>query len=285
MNGRTSESGNALSLDHLSYSTLSSFTSCPRKVYLEKIKKAEPLPAWFFVVGSAVHRFIEYSISPYATRTVDSFFHEEVVKARLIEPATSLWLHGGSKEAPVVEGLALEQARACSEAALEFLEDMEIWEVEPDITGHLPGCSMPIKAFPDMIGEHKKHGPVIIDWKTGSSKPKDNLQLETYNCLMKHGEMVHTSSPTMSSVEFKGLFVMLKPGTSKARPVKLIETPESMGQKFAEIERRIKANAWPAIPQFNCRFCVMRPNCKLGGGVTERSAYYDRVEHDGGIPF
>lgn len=276
-----------ITIDHLSYSTLASFTACPRKVYLEKIRHAEPLPAWFFVVGSAVHRYIEYCIRNPGdvTRTVDSFFHEEVFRARLIEPDTSLWLHGGSKEAPLVEELALQQARACAEAALEFLDSMEIWEVEPDITGYLPGCPMPIKAFPDVIGEHKKHGPVIVDWKSGSSKPKDNLQLETYNCLMKYDKMLHVSSPTLSSADFKGLFVMLKPGTSKARPVKLVETPESMGQKFAEIERRIKANAWPAIPQFNCRFCTMRPNCKLGGGVTERSAYYDRVELDGGIPF
>lgn len=268
-----------ISLDHLSYSTLSSFNACPRKVYLEKIKKAEPVPAWFFVIGSAVHRFIEHSVGDSRWESIDFYFHDEVRKSRLVEPDTSLWLHGGTKDAPVVEELALEQARACSEAALEFLEDMEVWEVEPDITGYLPGCSMPIKAFPDLIGEHKKHGPVIIDWKTGSSKPKDNLQPETYNSLIEWNFGFDHDK------DFRGLYVMLKPGTSKPKPITFQETPESMGAKFAEIERRIKANAWPALPQYNCRFCTMKPNCKIGGGVTERSAYYDRVELDGGIPF
>ncbi|QIA28845.1 hypothetical protein [Streptomyces phage JXY1] len=52
------------------------------------------------------------------------------------------------------------------------------------------GCEVPVKAFIDIVGEHKKHGPVIVDWKSGKSKPKNNLQLETYAVLL------NTSTPS-----------------------------------------------------------------------------------------
>lgn len=264
-----------MTIDHLSYSTLSSFMSCPRKVYLEKVKKAEPVPAWFFVIGTAVHQYIERSLLGDESLEVDEYFHAEVTRLRSAEPDTSLWLHGGSREEPLVEALALRRAQECAQAAVDFLKDFEAWEVELDVSGFLPGCDLPIRAIIDLTGRHKKYGPVIVDWKTGSSKPKDNLQLETYNALLTQG----------SPHGYMGLWVMLKPGASKARPVEFKETPESLGTKYAEVARRIEANAWPAVPQFNCNFCTMKPNCKLMSGVTPRTKYYDQVVEDGGVPF
>lgn len=258
-------------------------------MYLSKIREAEPLPAWYFAVGTTVHRYIEGALKDYLDysdsleSTVEQLFYSEVERLMKIEPDTSLWLHGGSKDDPVVEDKALKLAQVCAERAMIFLDDVYVWEIEYDASGFLPGCEMEIKAFIDLIGEHKKHGPIIGDWKTGKSKPKNNDQLETYDSLL----MMTPDAPFMEhgSTRFTGLWIMLNPGAPQARPVTFKETPESLGAKYAELQRKIESGAFPATPSFGCNFCEMKLNCKLQSGATPRTLYYDRVEEDGGVPF
>lgn len=273
-----------MTVEHLSYSSLSSYLSCPRSYYLSRIKKAESIPAWYFAIGTAVHSYIELHLKGEllsSPRSVEDLFYAEVTKLMAIEPDTKLWLHGGSEGKPVIEERALKLAEDCTAAALDWLEDFEVWEVEPDITGFLPGCTLPIKAFPDCLGEHKKHGPAIVDWKTGKSKPKDALQLETYRALLEYGDFRRTDE----EINWLGLWVMLNPDAPKARPVKLVKTPVEMGAMYAELERKIIKGVYPASVQFNCKFCTMLPNCKTRTGSNDRTRYYDTPEKDGVIPF
>jgi len=271
-----------MTIDHLSFSSLNTYNGCPRRFYLGKVKKAEELPAWYFAGGSAVHSYIQHTILGSSEASFESYFLAEVERYQLIEPDTSLWLHAGPQEAPLVEELALKHYEACTLTALEILLDIkDVWHVEPDITGHLPGCSLPIKAFPDLLGEHKKWGPVILDWKTGS-KPKNAIQLETYKALMN----VQSNNIYLPDLK-TGAWAMLKPGLYKnpLRKVELVETPESMGARFHEVELKIAKKIWPAMPEFACKFCEQRPNCKLQSGLTARTRFYDTPEKDGGFPF
>src|SRR5258707_15588115 len=165
-------------MEHISYSQYNSYTRCPRSWYLGKVAKAEEKQTWYIPIGSAVHEAIEnYLLYPSKPNDVEWIFYKLVEKQMLIEPDASKWLHGGSDAEPIVEGLALKRAQDCYEKGLEFLTDIDVWEVEYDATGNLPGLDVPVKAFVDVIGEHKKHGPTIVDWKTGTQKPKDNFQL------------------------------------------------------------------------------------------------------------
>lgn len=269
--------------EHLSYSSLNTYSSCPRSYYLSRHKKAWSLPAWYFIVGSSVHGYIEDELSSDSPpRPIEEYFAEQVAKADDLEEDRSLWLHGGSDDDPVVEEKALALASACVEKFHVFMEDIqEVWAVEYDISGHLPGCSMEIKAFVDLIGVHKKHGPVIVDWKTGKTKPKDNIQLETYNALIITNMLEyfkHTSAP-------RGLYGMLNPDAAKARPVTFKHTPESLGKLYGGIEQQIKKRLWKPEPQYNCRFCTMKPNCKTMSGRNDRTRYYDTPEKDKGYPF
>jgi hypothetical protein len=210
-----------------------------------------------------------------------------------IEPDTSLWLHGGSKDEPITEERALKRAQECFETAVTILQDITVYEVEPDITGYLPGCDLPIMAFPDLLGEHKKHGPMIVDWKSGASKPKDQLQLETYGALLKvrwlklNGNtlLAGNSSPVQYP---KGAWAMLKPDLYKTGPLRVVslkETPESMGKMFHAVEEKIQKKIWPTLSGFGCKFCEQQLSCKLYSGSTPQSRYYDTVEQDGGYPF
>lgn len=267
--------------DHLSYSAaISTFKSCPRAFYLSRIKRAESAQAWYFVVGSAVHSFIEMYLRGNATQWDDIFFNQEVIEARQIEPDTTKWLYATVNDIPVIEERALKLAQDCAEYALEWLEDFTPWHIEPDISGFLPGCKMQIKAFPDLIGEHSKHGPLIVDWKTGKTRGQ-RMQLETYSALLFDPQ----SKVLVRAWPLRGMFVYLNPEAQKSRPVKLVMTPKEVGAMYGEYERKIKAGAFPAMPQFMCDFCTMKPNCKTKSGVNARTSYYDTPEKDGVIPF
>lgn len=259
-----------MTIEHFSYSSKNTYDSCPRAYYLSRVAKAEGIPAWYFVIGTAVHQWIELSLSSIPHEpNIEELFMAEVMKRRAIEPDTTKWLHGGSKEAPVVEERALQLAKDCVERVVIYLQDIDVWEVELNVSGTLPGLEeMPLKAFVDVIGEHKKHGPIIGDWKTGKTKPKNIVQLETYNALINQLDVY-------PGKQFKGLWLMLNPDAPKSRPVVFKETPTSLSGMYRASAERAVAGIYPAKVQYNCKFCDMKPNCKAASGINQRTRYYD----------
>jgi len=260
-------------MEYISYSQYNSYTQCPRSWYLSKIRKAEEKQTWFLPIGSAVHDMIEWTLAhPHANLpSAEEFFFPLVAKQRLTEPDTSRWLAGGPKASPVVEGKALQLVKDCFERALEELEDVDVWEVEYDASGRLPGLSVPLKAYVDIRGEHrKKKIPIIWDWKTGSTKP-GNFQVETYAALMPE-------------YKWQARYVMLAPGKPKTRYVDLSEiSPEGVGMKYEAVYRQMQAKVYKANAGFGCQFCFNQDNClaNAGGLPTRQAIYYDRSADDG----
>lgn len=265
-------------MEHISYSQYKTYVSCPRSWYLDKVREAESVQTWYVPIGTAVHDMIEAHLSGEVTFEVEDFFYPLIEKQMEIEPDVFKWLAGGSKDAPITHEKALQRAVDCYEKAVQELEDIQVWEVEYDASGRLPGLSVPIKAYVDIIGEHKKKGPVILDWKTGSTKP-DNFQLETYAALLKQ-------DAGWNLYPFKGRYVMLSPTyTSVTRYVDLSEVdPEAVGKKYQTVYDRMQAKRYETKAGFNCNFCFQQKNCLLKAGITNRSVYYDRSERDG-YPF
>lgn len=276
--------------DHWSYSSLvSTYKNCPRQFYLSRLKQAKPVPAWYFVIGSTVHKYIEFKLKPPVDivaelwkdgqPSVEYLFERYVLEARQDEPDTTKWLYSTVDGEDIIEERALKLAQDCVEYALTWLEDFTVWDVEPDISGYLPGCKQKIKAFPDLTGEHKKHGPLIVDWKTGKTRGQP-MQLMTYNALLR----VKQAFPYMET-GYRGMFVMLNPAAGKTRPIRLEMTPAEVGVMYGELERKVEKNVFPAMVQFNCKFCTMLPNCKTKSGANPRTLYYDTPEKDGVIPY
>jgi CRISPR/Cas system-associated exonuclease Cas4 (RecB family) len=181
---------------------------------------------------------------------------------------------------------ALQMVRDCFERALEFLEDIDVWEVEYDASGSLPGLSVPIKAYIDVVGEYrgkrkKYHGPMIVDWKTGSKKP-DDFQLKTYAALLKEGHW--TDVKWTGEFNFSGAYAMLAPKASEARPIDLSEVdPAEVGARYERARRKMEAmmiepredrNKW------KCGMCFHQENCIPWSGVNNRTVYYDRSKFD-----
>ncbi len=272
------------SMDYISYSQYKSY-SCPRNWYLSKVRQAEEKQTWYIPIGSAVHNMIEdyLTLRPLGAkpegRKAEDYFYPLIEKQMLIEPDTSKWLAGGPEAAPITEHRALQRVTECFEKAVQELEEVDVWEVEYDASGSLPGLSVPVKAYVDILGEHKKKGPVIYDWKTGSTKP-DNFQLQTYAALlMTHPLDGHAGEP------WHGRYIMLPPGAPNTRFVDLSNVdPAEVGRKYQEVYDRMQAKHYEARPGFGCKFCFNQDNCMVNAGLTPRTMYYDRSDEDG-YPF
>jgi hypothetical protein len=264
--------------EHLSYSQYSTYSSCPRQYFLSRVRLAPGRQAWYFLIGSAIHDGIEYFIKTGNKANPTWLLNQHVESALKADADMDNWMAGGSKEDPIIKAKALALVEDCLATAYEFISGVEVVEgsVEMDISGRLPGVNRRIKAYVDALVIHPKHGPMIIDWKSSSSKPKDNFQLKVYRSLLM--------GPDMSGDyrEFtKGKFVMLRPGVSDARPVDLSDvTPESVGAEFAKVEAKIDRRIWNAKPAFMCNFCSQKINCSLMSGSNE----WDTSEEEG-IPF
>lgn len=272
----------------MSFSALSRYEECPRSYYLGKVRNAEEKQTWFFPIGSAVHNMIEARLlKTDVTPIVEEYFYPLVEKQLKIDSVDVNWLAGGPKDDPVIRNKALDLVKKCFENALAFLEDIDVWEVEYDATGMLPGCEVPIRGFVDIIGEHKKHGPSIVDWKSGKQKPKTALQLETYQALLSQPSISGHDHPFTEhgSLVFTGLWAMLNPDAAKARPIDLSKVdPSALGARYQKAYEDIKAKRWKATHGFHCKFCIMQENCLIEAGPTKRALYYDRSEEDG-YPF
>lgn len=267
-------------LPHISYSQYAAYTRCPRSWYLARLKGGEEKQSWYLPIGTVTHEGIEARL---AGRDFDTQarFYELVEKQMRIEPDLSAWLAGGPADAPITHDKALQRAVECIERADEFIADLDVWEVEYDASGRLPGLEVPVKAYVDIVGEHKKKGPVILDWKTGSTKP-NNFQLETYAALLysNYNFGVHVRDGG-----WKGRYVMLAPGAPNTRYVDLSEVdPEEVGKKYQAVYDQMKAKVYKANAGFDCRFCFQAENCLANKGMTKRAMYYDRSADDG-LPF
>lgn len=262
---------------HISYSQYSSYTRCPRSWYLSRLKGGEDRQSWYIPIGTTVHEGIEARLKGEPFQ-VTSRFYQLVENQMRIEPDLSTWLAGGPEHAPITHEKALQRAVDCLEKAEEFLADLDVWEVEYDASGRLPGLEVPIKAFVDIIGEHRKKGPVILDWKTGSSKP-GNFQLETYAALL------YTDPSKYGRLDLRGRYVMLAPGAPNTRYADLSKVdPAEVGAKYQKVYDQMKAKVYKANSGFDCRFCFQAENCLANKGTTERAMYYDKSADDG-YPF
>lgn len=251
--------------------------------YLSRIKKARERQTWYFPIGTTVHKVIEHKIETGEELEFEPIFYALVREQRKLEPDTTQWLSGGPKDAPFMKQKAVDMGKQCVENAFKFLEKMDVWHVEYDASGFLPGCSVPIKAFVDIVGEHEDLGPLVVDWKSSASKPKNDVQLQTYCALLNQ-----QVPPLDPEVKFNGFWAMLrpdaKPKTEKARFVDMSELDiEALGRRYQAAWDGMQAKKYPATSTF-CDFCTQRPNCMAQSGPTKRATYYDKSDVDG-IPF
>lgn len=263
--------------EHLSYSTWRTVNRCERSYYLSKVANAPGMPAWYFAIGTAVHQCIERIAAgdDPSPAQITEVFYAEVTKLMTINDDVDAWLAGGSPEDPTIKDKATAAVLQAVGNARTFLKDVRVQHVELDVTGFLPGCELPIKGYVDMLGEHTKRGPLIIDWKSGNTRPANTFQLETYRALLMQRGMDEWK---------RGMHVMVqKPLTSRMKDVDLTQVDrETIGRVYQGVADSLRESVWPARADFTCKFCTQKHNCSLMSG--KRDNPYDKA-HEQGIPY
>jgi putative RecB family exonuclease len=259
---------------HLSYSTLNQWERCPKAFQLQKIVGAPQKPAVYFAGGTAVHKATEAldgGVGTEPAQLFEHYFYQEV--ASLMEANdglywdTSMWLMGGSKDNPETCDDWMTIGPKCVENWVAFRGDREML-IELDLTGMLPGCPVPIKAFADRVWQAKE-GVMIPDIKSGKSKPKDYFQLETYAALY----FVQSDGGEAKEV---GYF-MAREGKFKSHKPQLLgsQVGERYGQAYKEMQEAEKTGEYPARREFTCQWCPMQDSCLTYSGQTAHAKKWD----------
>lgn len=271
-----------MSIPHLSYSSVNSFDRCPKSYQLSRIIGAQPLPAVYFALGTAVHEITEdmdrseksklnQSDEKVCRYTVDDFrdvYLGEIRKGLVKEPDMGKWLCGGSDGPRVAAELALETGPKCINNWKSFTsKDFKITDIELDVTCRLPGMYLKTKGYIDRLGDHVDHGRMIVDIKTGKNKPKDKgKQLKDYAALLTAatGEVVN-----------KGAYFMAQEGKMSKVYDLSDSTPETLGAENKAKLQEMNSSDYEAKVEYTCRFCDQQLNCFAYSGNTARTKYYD----------
>lgn len=255
-------------LEHLSYSSLTTWSRCPKSFELSRIVKAEPIPAFYFAGGTAVHNATQDYDEGKTVRPWEEYFYPEVVEGSAREPNFSEWMMGGSKESPDDGDRWMEIGPLCIENWKKFSDsEFDVRTIELDVSTRLPGLPVKVKGFIDRVGLHEKHGQMIVDIKTGKNLPKDKgLQLGIYSALYEHKFGVRIN---------KGAYFMAREGRL-SRPYDLSKwSIEEVVRMFRATALEVSAGQFPAKQEYSCRFCDQRLNCFKVSGDTPRTEYYD----------
>ncbi len=268
-----------MAIKQLSYSSVNSFDRCPKAFQLSRILGAQGLPAVYFALGTAVHTITESidlekqstQSAPLRRYTGDDFqevFYSEIEKGLEREPDFNQWLCGGS-DGPVASAeRALETGPLSVRNWENFTKDtFKVSEVELEVTCRLPGMYLKTKGFIDRLGDHIQYGRMIIDIKTGVTKPKDKgKQLKDYAALL---------TASTGEVIDKGAYFMTQEGKMSKVYDLSDSTPETLGSANKEKLREMNASDYPALREFTCKFCDQQLNCYAYSGDTVRTRYYD----------
>lgn len=256
---------------HLSYSSLTTWDRCPKSYELSRIRNAQPVPAWYFLAGTAVHKALdEYDILERVDSNFLTYLNPEVRKALKLDVDHKGWLSGGSEGDPDQGDAWLEIGPECIENWIRFRDKFTTKYIEVDVTTTFPG-GVEVKGFIDRIGDHVDEGHVIIDIKSGKNPPKDKgkqLKLYAVMYMLCGGEIIT-----------RGGYFMARTGKVVWYDLDPVNDLREFNYEFTEAKRQIawadSIGEFEAKVEFTCKFCDQRPNCFAKSGDTARTRYYD----------
>lgn len=263
---------------------------CPKSYELDRVQHAPTIPAWWFLGGSCVHEVTETydrlrtsgtgvtllpeQVKQYTLMVLDELVAEEKTKKGL----TSFdgWFAAGRKPGKQGYEWWTENAPLMVQNYLDWQEKTG-WTI-PTMNGETPAIEFPVdptymfgpfKGFIDRIWILPNGDAVVGDIKTGTSPPKEPLQLGDYaNAL----EMMGFPRPKW------GTYVMVKHG--EHTPLVPLDkyTTAYLEQVHGPVRKMIDQRLFPPNVGDNCRTCVVQKACYAYGG--EDSQSYDRLHPD-----
>lgn len=278
-------------IQHVSYSTLDQWFTCPHRVELAKIQKAPQTPAWWFAGGSAVHTATEeydcWTLLDPVTRPrfsiVGSFrnaFEAEYQEIKAKEPDETKWRSAGPKDAPETYERWMKNGPLFVGNYIKWRQatEYQVWGsegshgcpegeigIEIDLSFTPSTCDREIKAYADRIFWHPGLEQIhIIDLKTGTRGPNSPLQFGTYAA----GLMARFDVKAATGMAFMN---------REGKPGKAFDlakyTPEYIGRLYGALSRAVDARVFPAHKGSACRMCDVGSSCYANDG--ELAELYD----------
>lgn len=282
----------ASDIKHLSHGSRETLERCAKSWFLKYLTDAPRSQSLWLAGGSAVHEVTEhYDLtqvaepgSAFDAPTIfNELFEQQLAELRDKEPDERKW-----------RSSAGEDIVGWRTIGLRFVQDYidwrerspwEIWTtpdgdpaIELDISGHLPGCEVEIKAFLDRIfWDPLFKKPVIVDLKTSKKPPKDATQFGIYRALVevKYGIQCDMGAPFMNR---KGAL---------GKPFDLTEyTPAMVGKVFADAWAQVQSGVFPAtgVQENNCFLCDVKAACHAVNGPLASLYDPDSPGHASNIP-
>lgn len=270
---------------HFSYSSLSSYMQCGQRYYLEKIARVPEVPSWWFVGGRAVHEVTEvydvdrknFEKSGLVQLWTEVFTREvEAQSARF--PDLTVWRTAGKKKTRpdgedylawmdigpqfvqnYIDWQAGTDWKLWDGAVVDF--DPETGECETALAVELPleievgGWMM--RGSVDRVYEVPNGELVVVDLKTGSRMPDNDLQLGTYRVGM---EVQYGQRPKY------GMYFMNRLNKSSQLYDLSNYTVDSIGQMGVQFKRGIKNKVFLPHKTALCPYCPVNNGCAAFGG-------------------
>ena len=272
---------------HFSYSSLSSYMQCGQRYFLEKIARVPEVPSWWFVGGRAVHEVTElYDVDKenFEQSGLDQLwtgvFTREVEAQSVKFPDLTQWRTAGKKKA-LPDG---EDYLAWMDLGPKFVQNyidwrassgLVLWEdaiasYDPDTNAFEPfgpAVELPIdvqlggwamKGSVDRVFVHPNGVDlIVVDLKTGSRMPDNDLQLGTYSVGM---ELQYGEKPKY------GMYFMNR--TNKASQLFELDnyTVDSMAQMGIQLRSGIKNKVFLPHKSALCPYCPVNAGCAAFGG-------------------
>lgn len=217
--------------EHVSHSQFTSWLRCQRAFFLERIAGAPKIPAWWLIGGSAVHEVTEHldrealrlGLEPHhldVTLKLEQLTREKLTELVAAEEeksgvTTSEWFAAG-RGAGQGKQYWWENAPKMVQNWLQWrtLKGWQIaWSEDDDEIDHpliewefaIVIGGVTVKGAPDRVMVLPNGDWVVVDIKSGSSTPKEPLQLGLYATVL---EMLGFPRPKY------GTFVKVKDGES-----------------------------------------------------------------------
>lgn len=269
---------------HLSYSGLNSYTTCGYRYWVERLVGKKGDPSWALLGGSAIHEMTADYDQALKPREFEAYLEDQLkyqVAAGVDEDQISAtgraskewpdkrnkawWLANG----PVMFNKWVNWSQACPWQALILTNPddadpivRETWgseqielAIEFEVSGYI-GDNY-IKAYVDRAYVLPSGEPVVLDIKTGTSKPVDALQLGIYAALMEK---------TIGVRPQYGYFWMAESGGT-LEPVNLDRyTEDYLDSQFSAQMRGLKAGVFLPHVTAMCSACGVRKFCPAVGG-------------------
>lgn len=276
-----------MTVAHFSHSQHSTMLRCPKCYELERIQHAPTIPAWWFLGGSCVHQVTETydrlrtsgtrvtllpeQVKQYTLEVLDALVAEEKDKKNLT--GFDGWFAAGRKPGKQGYEWWQENAPVMVQNYLDWQEKTR-WPIattghgEPAIEFEVYPQYMfgPFKGFIDRLYVLPNGDLVVGDIKTGTTPPKEPLQLGDYaNAL----EIMGFPRPKW------GTYVMVKHG--EHTPLVPLDkyTTAYLEQVHGPVRKMIDQRLFPPNVGDFCRTCVVQRACYAFGG--EDSQRYDKL--------